>query len=316
LWIFDETEWLEKKIWKEINKATKTNLFTDKFYDIRDVIDGHPYILSGEIDNGSLYIQGSGNYRHSSLSPDVKKLSKQLKMPVKVAYTYGRYNDKDAELELELKDSIKDATFYHGTCIKYLRPISRLGIKPMDGKTNFDNIFHKNKIFLTVNEEKALFHANTAAIKSNSYPIILECKIPDESKLIIDYDVGLDFYGSDYEVNQKLGYSGILNRYKEKNIIDDSEKINLSKKLGIFGYSGRVPANHITGVLIDFDTFEQYYYMFSEHYHTGEIIDYDSYIWNDIAEVDDWVRIRPKELLKDIDDLEQELIDEYEEDDY
>ena len=66
------------------------------------------------------------------------------------------------------------------------------------GRDGGEDIYHPDKIFLTVDPSKAAFHAvqSTGAIKHTApsgnpggHPVILEIEVPDPSRLLPDYDV-------------------------------------------------------------------------------------------------------------------------------
>lgn len=313
LWIFDDEEYEEKEIYKIINDKLGDDILTEDIYDsIQKIEEEYPYILTGKIYDNYIIISNI-NYRHGQYSKDLKKVSQYLKLPVRISYQTGSYLDIDHEYDLEYFEEIKDGYFYHGTCLKYLDGISVKGIIPNDNTTNFDNIIHKDKIFITANLDKALFHANTAALNQNSFPIILKFKIPDISKLVLDYDLGLVFYGTDADVNKKLGYSNIHKGtggiIHNTSILKDSEKIDISKKLGIYGYTGRIPASFIDDILIDIQTLSNHWYDFNL-----DTLDYDSDMWNNFNSVEFWSELSIKDTLKRVeqieDNFESEMSDE------
>lgn len=298
VWIFDENEFDE--IYQTINDTIGDDIFTDDMQDSFNIIrESYPYILVGSIRNNTI-VFSSVNYRHSIDSDDLKKLKQLLNIDtIKVDFYRGVYSDIDDSTIL--KDEQKDY-FYHGTSLKYINSIYKYGIKPNDKQTNFDSDKHKDKIFITKNIEKALFHANTAAQNTNSISVILKLKVPDTSKLIIDYDVSREFYG-DTEQHTEL-YGIETNQYfKPTGILKDSEKVNIAKKIGIYGYLGRIPSSYIEDVIIDVNILQHWYIQLHKF---GEHIDYDSEIWNDYNDIDMWSELSFKELLNYIEDIDEE----------
>lgn len=288
LWVFSEEEWEDNELWEEIsNKLGEPEYFLG--YNVHDAMlmlqSEHAYILSGEIRNGYIQIGGRGYYRHSSSSEDLAKLKKELKLPINVNY---QYYDEIRNYELRELEKLKTAYYYHGTSMKYLDQINRTGIRPMGGNTNFNQIKHNDKIFFTSNIEKAHYHAYIAALKTNSFPIILKFKIPDPSKVVIDFDVAIDFYGTDDNDNMNLGYSNIItDRYEQGikgKLISDSEKVNIMNKLGIFGYKGRIPSSRIDKVIIDINALNKH----SDVLSMGDILYEDDDLWKTLSNVSDW----------------------------
>ena len=318
LWIFDDNEWEDNEIWEEVNDSTDSLLFNSDLYSsLQEVSSEHAYILTGQIEGGYILLNGGENFRHSKSSPDLIKLKKEINLPIKVNYRKGIYLDGDGEHIVNELGELKDVHFYHGTSTKYLKEISKKGIRPMAQNTNFKKIKHRDKIFFTSNIEKALFHANTTALNTQSFPIILKFKVPDTSKLVIDYDVSIDFYGVENDQNDHLGYSdihrGTGGYSRGKSIIDDSEDINISNKLGIFGYKGRIPPSHIE-VLFDSIILSRNVYLLDdelkEYYYTEELT-YESDIWDHFSDVDQWSEMDIKDVVKYIDNLIEDELDEY-----
>jgi hypothetical protein len=308
VFIFDEEEWEDGGLWEEASRIL--NFEVSEYWDnAKEELEEHPYILIGTIEDNHIYLDGTKNYRHSPISDDLRKLSKELDMPVKVRAYRNESLDED-DFEDELIDEVKDATFYHGTCLKYVDSISKRGLMPTR-TTNFDNIKHYDKIFVTTNLDKAKFHCNKASIENNSFPIILEFKIPDPSKLIFDYDVAVDILGTDNEETQRLGYSKIARKFRDfpSKVLDGDEKMDFSKKLGIYGYKGRIPASQIT-LLLDDELLEQYWYIFDPEYGHHDSIGYEHPMFSDMDEIGRWVNYSFKELETFTDELNETMAEE------
>ena len=211
--------------------------------------ENHPYIIKGELRDNKIYLDTDLNYKLSGISKDMKKLKDFLKADdVIINHMHGIYLDGDENLKLEI-DDLKDTYFYHGTCLEYLNNILRFGIKPMSGITNFKNIHHSDKIFLTTDKSKAIFHADKCAKNVNSIPVILKINIPDLDKLFPDFDLVISFYGKDSKYAKELDYHNIdVGKYVDKSMKFLSEEdylIDLSKRFGLYAYKGRIPSKFI-----------------------------------------------------------------------
>lgn len=265
-----------------------------------------PYILMGELSDDTIYIYSSNDYRHSKTSDELKKLTKHLGIDnIKIVYYKGEYEDEEDELNVSLED-FKTATYYHGTCFTHYNNIKKFGLKP-NKETNFKDIHHSDKVFLTTNKEKALFHARKCSGNNDSFPIILELNIPDISKLLPDYDLAINFYGKDSEKFIKnYGTNHNISKYVDKSVIyqqiDDS-LMDFTKKLGIYAYNGRIPSSHISNILLDIDLFDEYLtsIYFDEEYEMD---------WNRLEGIRDWTKYSFKEIDEYIPEHEDNLQEE------
>lgn len=233
------------------------------------VREAYPQAVVGTIDGfGDLVIQAE-NYRPSTDSSTLKKLMKALKIDEVVIDYFDEDFESDSTFREDRKQFVlplKKKTFMHGTSYQaWASGINRTGIRPMGHKSNFDKIRHDDKIFLTLNKEKALFHADTARRNTDTCGLILELRLPDVDKLVTDYDVAIFNYGRDHKRTAELGYSDI-DQHARNNFagiamsdavnpdlrdIRNSGKDTLSSKLGIFGYIGRIPVKFIEGIWVD-----------------------------------------------------------------
>lgn len=318
IWVFPDYKFNEYV--EDINSKIKPKDNFEEIYDLQEYVRENPDVISGSI-SGDGYLYVDDTYRHSKFSSTLQKLVKALKLKgIEVSY-YDAYSEYE---QGELIDNIKEfslkpssQTFYHGTSYKKFESMKKLGLKPMD-VSNFTDIVHRDKVFITVNKEKAYFHANTAAEHDGSFPLIVSLKLPDPDKLVLDYDVAIDLYGKDNPETIRLGYSDISN-YATRNINpmiwaminspdikDVTKRIrksgeNLNTKLGIFGYKGRISAKFFQGVILDPEAFEKYYYT----YYAG----FDDVIENDIKGLSLW----DEYSLKELKELEDSVEEQYEE---
>jgi hypothetical protein len=156
---------------------------------------------------------------------------------------YQNYNYKKKDFLGDISD-----TMYHGTCIKYLPDILNLGLYPGKSDTNFAfphmKIQHDDKIFLTNNKSKAHFHANHCASVKNSYPAVIQVKVPDKNLLIPDYDAEREATGG-----KGATYAHIHNKSSfAPSSVYSVTPFKASKHFGSFGYKGRIPASQIEAV--------------------------------------------------------------------
>ena len=227
--------------------------------DIEDIYDlsiyieeNHPYILIGEYNDGEIILTVGINYKPSAISDDVRKLKKFLNAyNVKFINRYGKYLDGEEFLNINIEE-LKEAYFYHGTCLEYLNNILTFGIKPIEGVTNFKDIQHGDKIFITTDRSKAIFHADKCALNVNSVPVILKFKVPDLNKLFPDFDLVINFYGKDSKYARDLDYHNIkVGDFVNKSmsfLSKEDEVIDLSKKFGLYAYKGRIPSKFIESI--------------------------------------------------------------------
>lgn len=304
LWIFDENEWIKKKIYNVLNKAYGKIIASDSLEDTLIEIQESFYdILCGYIKNKTIFLKISGDFRHSEHSDDLFKLEKELKMPIKLNYHTGIHLEVEEELDINTeKKKLQNRTFYHGTCLKFLNKILKIGITPTK-HSNYNIINHIDKIFFTLNLEKANLHAFNSSKKNNSFPIIISFNVPDINKLIPDFDLAIDAYGSNSEVSKTSNY------HKFNNTTNSKMNYNkdITKKIGIFGYKGRIPPSHINDIWIDLHTYSQYIEVFL----SDENIEYDNDIWSDFNNVKNWSEISKDDILNKITEIQDNYEDGY-----
>ena len=309
LFIFDTEEWESKEIWKQLNGLLSKDVFEENYGDSMVTLrEQYPNIIKGEIENNIIVLTDYNGLRHSEHSDDLRKLSKELGMGIKVNHNTGSYlqNEEDLYVFPE-KKKLSNRTFYHGTCLKYLKDILNTGIKPVQ-HSNFESINHENKVFFTLNQEKAVFHSYQSAKKNNSFPIIIELKVPDVSKLVVDYDLAGDIYGDGHDIMNDLGYSNIETYFKKSGI--DYEK-DITNKIGIYGYLGRIPVTHIQNIWMDLNSFQDLQYIFNPNYGEGNIEEQ----LDDLHPVRNWGETDKYKILNIIEDIEEEYEEEFGTDD-
>jgi hypothetical protein len=202
--------------------------------------------LYGYISDNQLQISGSG-FKHFVSSPLTKKVVAQLGLSG-VTYSAYDFQGDDYAVDYNKTKIVGDIpeVVYHGTCTKYILGILKTGIMPTENK-NWDKLKFPGKIFLTADPDYAKFHANKQADQFNCAPVVIATKIPDRTKITLDYDVAHTFHGDD----KKIAATGYLpaikknpaakyHKPKQKAIRKASPKTDFTKATGIFAYTGRI----------------------------------------------------------------------------
>jgi hypothetical protein len=315
LWIFDEDDWddVKDEIFKKIpieHPKEYNDLEEWELY----IQEEHPYILLGHFDSNWIYIENKINWRHSRTSKELKKVSDTLKRPIRVEYRKGLYMDDDDHFE---EDFTQTDIFYHGTCFSALDDIFRKGLIP--GKDSNFKILHRDKVFVTNLMEKALFHAETAARNKEDFPVILKLTIADPSKLVSDYDVIVDFRGTDDPLAIELGYEWVYRQATGGlSTLDMNKKTkkNLDSVFGTYGHIGRIPPSSIKNILIDLGAFDNFYVIKEIEGYMHK--DYLEQMIDDLSGVSDWTELSKEELDRRTQRLKEENQydgeDDYEED--
>jgi hypothetical protein len=223
------------------------------------------------------------------------------------------------------KDIDKNTIFYHGTSTRNLELMFKGGgLMPNPERTNFSKLKHHDKVFITLNLEKAFFHAETASKeykdkknskrnRSEDVPVILAMTIPDMSKLVPDYDVALMIGGDDVNT---LGYDEVLDLAGGRNTVNlnlkkrlEKSGHDLNKSLGIFGYTGRIPMENFKTIIVDEDLLLKK--IINDEYDMGAELTTEK-------NVDEWEEIRAnngrelrQKYLEKLNNLRQQVEQEY-----
>ena len=313
IWVLDE--FMDEKEIKKIAQKLKLG-DVDDVEDLYQAAEDTPDILTGVVDGDYLDIRG-GDVRHSTLSSTLLKTLKALKLKgTSVSFYDDSTSGEDSFVEdrYEFLQPIAKQSFYHGTSYNFVKDISRLGIKSVK-HTNFEKIKHEDKVFVTANKDKALFHSVQAASVNNSVPVILELKIPDPNKLVLDYDIAISVYGKQHKQTIKLGYGDIKDYLDNEygGIIGSAvltpvvkrhkdDKGGLNTKLGIFGYVGRIPAKFIKNIWVDTNAFgaavaSDIYGIDPSDERIEPLSMWDSYTFKSLADYRDEVEDELEEIL-------------------
>jgi hypothetical protein len=221
-----------------------------EWYDVEQyIIEERPDVFIGNITSDKYLESKSWNeFTHSSSSPLIKQLINHFKL-------YGFRIDDEEGYPLqqyhrsELKGQYPDVA-YHGTNIKALQQIIKYGLNPSEGNSSNWPFRFNDKIYMTVNKNLAIFHANNSANKQKSQPILLKIRIPDKNKITIDYDVAKT-YGLEADSDEE-GYGQRIKQHTSSHDIKrmdqikkHSAKTNFTKVSGVFAYKGRIPVKFI-----------------------------------------------------------------------
>ena len=231
-----------------------------------------PEALTGYIDGGVLRQTGSDDYRHGRGSRLLRSLLKQLGLR---GTTSENIDSGEAEHipSREVTGRLPDSLL-HGTTSEHMPSILRKGLTADETKSNYaagrlpENIIrHPDTVFLAESPVKAAYHAENAVHQEGvrrspgrqdpystrraeaGFPVIVEFTIPDKAKLVPDYDVdtwsdaGEGSYEQTETFRQKKRERGYQPRTEE-------DPFKLSRKFGLFGYRGRIPASFVKSIMI------------------------------------------------------------------
>jgi hypothetical protein len=305
LWIFNSTDYNNEKLYDKFNQILNVNLFKEDAddSDIRDyfygLIDEEKLnILCGYITYNELELFVYPDFIPAEQSTDLNKLYKELNIPI-----FYINNDNTPVYLFPNKEKIQNVKCYHGTSINYLNSILKFGLKPTD-KSNYGIINHTDKIFFSTNIYKAKYHAEHSAEIQESYPIIIEFKIPDTDKVLPDFDLANIAYGANSDIIKKLKYNSSMTYTGDPTI-----KHNIENKYSVFGYLGRIPAVFITNIIINPDWYTNFYYDTSS-------IDYGRMSYDeDFNNINNWQSFKPNEINDYLDNLIEYEEEDYDEDD-
>lgn len=298
-------------------------------YDVNEIEDeaaeGQTFVV-GRIEDNFLWLYSADELSPTSvLNKQIAKVVKQLDLygvkfedQIISADDGGNYDEADIETVYSRQDliyaTVESDVFYHGTDLSALKSIMTKGL--MGTKKSNYVIKHDSKVFITTKITKAAYHAMHSATNNDSIPVILKLKVPDVSKLVLDYDVAVSVYGIDHPITMKLGYDELYHntskmppmKYDDADMEEwkkELDKSSLNSKIGIFGYSGRIPASHILGFYVD-ENAVAYYEMYGDNEKSMAEMVKDS--------LDDTYKSY-SDLMSDVNDIIDEEREEYDDED-
>jgi len=228
-----------------------------------------PEVLVGTIgSDGYLWLRQQGDYRHGRGSRLLRSVLREL----------GLSGAKATDLEGDPAEEIpaREVTgrlpdsLLHGTCSMHMPGILRKGLTAGETRSNYEmhDIRHDDTVFLTESPVKAAYHADNACRQEGirrgrpnrmhgsglrqptvGFPVIVRFAVPDKSKLVPDYDIDTwsDVGEGSYE---KTEIFRDLRRTRGWEPRSQEDPFKLSRKFGIFGYRGRIPAAFIKSFMI------------------------------------------------------------------
>lgn len=251
VWVFGRGQTgskMPKKTVQDIAKSTGIGMdYEDSIrdpYSWNDFTEERPDILAAEVDGDTLVSMRSstGNVvEQPRYHVQMNKVARALGLK------YMTKSDREEYVEPQRRQKLPDEMM-HGTDWNSCMQILRTGLMPSPDKTRYTGVVHKTHVFLTTHLDKAAYHSANAAHQAGSFPIIVKFKIPDKRLLDPDYDLDTSAEQKHYQDVRDRAYdrnpSGVPNpTIKQKSM-------GLSRDAGVMGYAGRIPASHITGLLI------------------------------------------------------------------
>lgn len=260
MWILDELNG-DDSVLNDINDKlgiSDSKIQVNDISDLQDLADEYPEVIYAHVHDGTMYVNNLTINHHPASSPALKKLANTLginEISTDSEMTYDPNPDiKTTFYKRELKGDLPDWA-YHGTNTAHMRSILTKGLIPNSEVSNWESagVGKFDLVFLTMNIEKAVFHSKQSMRGlSGVFPVILKVKIPEKNRIVIDYDVASQMQAKE-PYNDELGYTSSSHfGFNYSSPLPIGRPKDLSKMTGIFGYKGRIPANHIMEIYADF----------------------------------------------------------------
>ncbi len=222
---------------------------------LSDFTSERPDLLFGYIYNNELHLdtREAGSH-HPYTSGMIRKLVQDLGLRgVNIENVDWEGDEANIYVPSEEARGQVPTVLFHGTSSEYMRDIARTGIRPgLNSNWEKLGIKHNKIIFGSVDIAGALFHANKTsgwaagdtghADPDDPFSVILEFSIPDQTKVVPDYDVAAEMVGATTQTTQ-LGYTWQqhFDRTHNPAIPTQNPEGRAWKSTGIFGYAGRYP---------------------------------------------------------------------------
>ena len=240
--------------------------YSHSIHDLRGILEPRPDILVARVSENVLYTDNIAMSHNPVTSDLIKKLVKELGIQYSASSTMAADGD-DEESRFAGDDFTgkMPTTLFHGTSSKHIRSIAKLGLVPGKVESNWDKIKHPGIIFGAANIGAVTFHANrTAGVEDGTinmdngiesdFPVVIEFRIPDPSKLIPDYDVAAVFLDTD-DSQLRDRYNDMETFHRQSSSGDNIASHTDGKgwkDMGVFGYTGRIPPSHIVAIHSNF----------------------------------------------------------------
>ena len=284
VWLFTRDDMDNERLVADVQQ--RTGLDGEDLDDLSQQATERGDVIAGTYNPGQDSFWHQGDPGMMTHNPAVSAYFKKLIEFLDVNWVNGnRFSGMDdVEVQTHRSDmhgKIPDV-LHHGTNTGAMDDILKRGLVPGAGEGNWGEQgveqFH-DLIFLTEDFYNAKFHAERQSSNINGVaPVILKVRVPDQSKIVPDFDV-LTQMGGNPEMADQLNYSGNQHYYNDR-IMKQREEIakhnpgsDLTMISGIVAYQGRIPANHIIEVIADL---------------SGEMGDPDSPDYTDFNSIEDF----------------------------
>ena len=239
-------------------------------WSLREAVAEHlPEALTGYLDDdGYLVLSGGSDYRHGRGSRLLRSVLRELNLSG--ARTPNLSGDIGEEIPAREVTGRLPSSLLHGTCSAHMPGILRKGLSAGETRSNYEmqDIRHPDTVFLTENPVKAAYHADNACHQeggrrgqpnrmrgyglsqpASGFPVIVEFAIPDKAKLVPDYDIDVWSEAGEGSFEQ-TERSRERSRERGYDARSQEDPFKLSRKFGIFGYRGRIPAAFIKSIML------------------------------------------------------------------
>jgi len=236
-------------------------------WSLREAVEEHlPEALVGYKDEDDyLVLSGGSDYRHGRGSRLLRSVLRELGLDG--ARTPNLSGDIGEEIPAREVTGRMPESLLHGTSSVHMPGILRKGLTADETRSNYEmqDIRHADTVFLTENPVKAAYHADNACQQEGArqtgqrspyglarpagFPVIVEFAVPDKAKLVPDYDI--DVWSETGEGSfEQTERSRERSRERGYDARTEEEPFKLSRKFGIFGYRGRLPAAFIKSIML------------------------------------------------------------------
>ena len=253
IWILADAT--PRRVLRDVKRHT--GLRGDTVEDVmRDGRENRPDVLIGYIYDNRLSVDGvvsmALNPRSSML---IKKVVQQLGLDGVNAERMDPESDEHSEefQRQELEGQIPQIV-YHGTTSQHVPGIMKIGLAPT-ANSNWQQLGKfKDKIYLTASFQDAAFHANRTAASTHGTSMIIATRIPDRSKIVLDFDVGATMHGITPAMDRE-GYTASVkqdtwDKKRVKTIGKYHKGTDYTREIGTFGYRGRIPTSFFTAFFV------------------------------------------------------------------
>jgi len=334
LWVINSDEITDdvlNDIISTLNISNEDGKINDMYDMIYNINEDRPDILVMEYNNDTATIRSQSaafayNPRSSLL---IKKVVKAISFIKYIHYpnTFdAREMDQPGEFAMasDFNGDLPDIAF-HGTTLRWVIDIIKKGLQPT---TNGNwKIKFTDRVFLSASMDVAKMHANSNLKNGRHFldniAAIVVLKIPDKSKISVDYDVSRMFYGNEHPETTANGYNDDALGFETYSDITAqtvnkyNPKTNFTRETGIFSYKGRIPASYIERILIGRDVIDDGDYTFKTAFSMGDnefdIVRNNAELTEYIDDVDETYSVYdPTGMYTPYDDDDED--EEYEED--